>query len=293
VNPLELMRVSKLMLKGERLPITRTPAEADLDFEDVTFTATDDVPLKGWYVPAATTDGGPSPAVVFVHGWLWNRLGNVGGRVPFKDRDVDFLPPTKTLHDAGIGVLLFDLPNHGESGSRFPVDLGCTESHDFVGAVDYLRSRSDVDPDRIGAVGTSMGANAVLIGGPDAQPLKAALLVQPTIPYKFSMRFGKDVLGWLGTASLPMLDLLYAALRAPRPSQIDPGRSARLLTDTQLKYVQGTGDPWGEMEIVQHFVDVSPKALPLVHYPSTGRYEGYRYVTEQADEVASFFKEYL
>lgn len=293
MNPLELMRVTKLMLKGDRLPITRTPAEADLAFEDVSFTATDGVRLEGWFVPAATADGGRSPAVVFVHGWLWNRLGNVGGLVPFPDRDVDFLPPTKALHDAGVSVLLFDLPNHGESGTRFPVDLGCTESHDFVGAVDYLRGRPDVDPDRIGAVGTSMGGNAVLIGGPDAQPLKAALLVQPTIPYKFSARFGKDVLGWLGGVSLPLIDLMYAALRAPRPSRINPGDSARLLTETQLKYVQGTGDPWGEMSIVQQFVDISPKALPLVQYPSTGRYEGYRYVTEQAEDVAAYFKEYL
>ena len=27
MNPLELMRITKLMLKGERLPITRTPAD--------------------------------------------------------------------------------------------------------------------------------------------------------------------------------------------------------------------------------------------------------------------------
>ena len=29
---------------------------------------------------------------MWVHGWLWNRVGNVAGRVPFVDRDVDFLP---------------------------------------------------------------------------------------------------------------------------------------------------------------------------------------------------------
>ena len=60
-----------------------------------------------------------------------------------------------------------------------------------------------------------------------------------------------------------------------------------------MKYVQGTGDPWGAMDIVQDMVDVSPRTLPLVKYPSTGRYEGYRYVSEQADDVAAFFKEYL
>jgi hypothetical protein len=32
-------------------------------------------------------------------------------------------------------------------------------------------------------------------------------------------------------------------LDGPRPSTVDPAESARLLTDTQMKYVQGTGDP--------------------------------------------------
>ena len=59
-----------------------------------------------------------------------------------------------------------------------------------------------------------------------------------------------------------------------------------------IKYVQGTGDPWGSWRS-SRLVDASPKVLPLVKYPSTGRYEGYRYVTEQADDVAAFFQEYL
>ena len=124
-------------------------------------------------------------------------------------------------------------------------------------------------------------------------PIKAMLLVQPTKPYSFSASFAADVMGKIGSSSLPMIDFAYLAARAPRPSTIDPGVYAARLTDTQQKYVQGTGDPWGSMDIVQSFVDRSPKVLPLLKYPSTGRYEGYRYVTEQADDVAAFFTEYL
>ena len=285
-----LLTLTKLMVKGDRQPITRTPAEAGLAFEDVTFTAADGVRLKGWFIPAGTA---PGPVVVWVHGWLWNRMGNVAGRVPFTDRDVDFLPPTKALHDAGFGVLLFDLSNHGESGSRLPLTFGPWEARDFQAAVSYLRTRDDVDPDRIGVIGTSMGGNIALIGAPHVLPIKAMLLVQPTRPYKFSAAFAADVMGKVGSGSLPLVDVAYLAARAPRPSTIDPAESARLLTDTQLKYVQGTGDPWGSMDIVQDFVDASPKVLPLLKYPSTGRYEGYRYVTEQADDVAAFFTDYL
>jgi uncharacterized protein len=287
-----LLELTKLMVVGDRQPLTRTPASADLAYEDVEFTATDGVPLRGWFLPAPPT-AAPAPAVVFVHGWLWNRLGNVAGRVPFTDRDVDFLPPAKALHDAGFGVLLFDLSNHGESGSRYPLTFGPWEARDFCGAVAHLRTRADVDPTRIGAVGTSMGGNIVLLGAPYVQPLKAALLVQPTRPYQFSAGFAADQMGRLGTTSLPLIDRTYVAARAPRPSTIDPADSARRLPETMLKYVQGTGDPWGSMQTVQDFADASPKTLPLVRYPSTGRYEGYRYVTECASEVAAFFVEQL
>ena len=57
--------------------------------------------------------------------------------------------------------------------------------------------------------------------------------------------------------------------------------------------MQGTGDPWGTMSDVEDMVEATPRALPLVRYPSTGRYEGYAYVTEHADEVAGFFAEHI
>ena len=58
------------------------------------------------------------------------------------------------------------------------------------------------------------------------------------------------------------IDWMYAAMRAPRPSKADPAVPARLLTDTMVKYVQGTGDPWGTMQNVQDMVDASPAPSP-------------------------------
>ena len=262
-----LLVLSKLMVVGARLPLTRTPAEAGLAFEDVSFTSTDDVELKGWFVPADDT-GKPAPTVLFVHGWLWNRMGNVAGRVPFTDRDVDFLPPTKTLHDAGFNVLLFDLSNHGESGRRLPMTFGPLEARDYVGAVRYLRTRPDVDGERIGAVGTSMGGNVALIGSVEVLPIKALLAraAHAAVQVLREVLRRRD-----GQARLPQPPAdrpeLSARPRAPRPSTIDPGVYAAQLTDTQQKYVQGTGDPWGTMQIVQDFVDASPNALPAREVP--------------------------
>ena len=283
--------MTKLMLRSHRAPLTRTPAAADLAYEDVAFPAADGVGLKGWFVPA---DPG-APAIVFVHGWMWNRLGNVAGQTPVPDRDVDFLPAVRALHEAGYHVLLFDVRRHGESDAgKGPLTYGPIEARDFVGAVRHLRSRAEVDGERIGAIGTSAGGNIVLYGVPAAQPIRAVLAIQPTRLDDFNANFARTELGRFGPALLKPIDLLYALLRAPRPSEHDPAIPARALDGTVVRYVQGTGDQWGSATVVEEIAAATPHTDgPVVRFPSTERYSGYRYISERVDEVVAFFKQYL
>lgn len=282
----KLSTLTRLMVWGRVLPPTRTPAEVGLAYEDVRFPSSDGVSLRGWFIPAA---GERRPVIVFVHGWLWNRTGNVAGRVPFHDVDVDFLPLTRALHDAGYHVLLFDLAGHGDSEARPPLTYGPHEARDFTGAVGYLRARDDVDPGRIGVVGTSAGGNTAIYGIPQCQPIRALLAVQPTRVPRFNRRFARTEMGPLGPLAARCVDVLYLAMRAPLPSRHDPGAVAPLLGETVVQYVQGTGDPWGEMAVVEEFSRRTPRSLGVIAHPSTGRYEGYRYITERADDVVAFF----
>ena len=232
--------------------------------------------------------------VIFIHGWLWNRTGNVGGQVPVDDKDVDFLPATRALHDAGYHVLLFDVRHHGKSDrGRKPLTYGPLESRDFIAAVNYARARPDVDGERIGALGCSMGGNIAMIGTPECQPIKAILAIQPTKLMVFNTNFMLTEFGRFGPTMLKPVEYIYAAMRAPRPSKHDPGLSARKLDGTIVQYVQGTGDPWGTMDVIDEFAAQTPNALPVVRFPCAGRYEGYRYVNEQVDDVAGFFREHL
>jgi pimeloyl-ACP methyl ester carboxylesterase len=287
-NPLAL---TKLMIWGQRAPLDRSPADVGLGYESVAFLARDGLTVRGWFVPNG--DSAPGPAVVFVHGWLWNRLGNPAGRVPFEDKDVDFLPATRALHDAGYHVLLIDLRNHGESAANPPITYGPYEARDFAGALDYLRRRPDVDPARIGALGCSMGANTILYGTPTAQPVKAILAVQPAILPRFNANFARDMFGPAGPAMVRPVNVLYRVLRRPMPKRHNPAIPARHLGDTIVRYVQGTGDPWGSLADVQEIASATPNALPIVEFESAGRYEGYRYVNEAVDDVAGFFKAHL
>jgi uncharacterized protein len=288
---LKPLTLTKLMLVARRAPLDRTPLSAGMQYEDVEFKSTDGLDIRGWFIPADERPARPAPAIAFVHGWLWNRLGNVEGQVPVPDKSVDFMPAAKALHDAGYGVLLFDLRHHGESDrGRAPLTFGVHEARDFIGAVEYLRSRPDVDNDRIGAIGCSMGGNTIMYGTPECQPVKALLAIQPTRLHVFNTNFARDELGPMGPASLMPVDWMYAVMRLPRPTKHDPAVPARELGDTVVQYVQGTGDPWGRMDVVEEFAAATPNALPLVRFESAGRYEGYRYISERVDDVVGFFR---
>jgi hypothetical protein len=90
------------------------------------------------------------------------------------------------------------------------------------------------------------------------------------------------------------MELVYAVMGTPRPGKHDPAVAARQLGDTVVQYVQGTGDEWGEMGIVEEFSAVTPHtAGPVIKFPSTGRYEGYGYISERVDDVVAFFEQHL
>lgn len=290
-NPFTFARV---MTAGIRQPIDRTPAAVGLEFEDVAFPSTDGVALKGWFVPATKgADAGARPTVIWVHGWPWNRYGNVTGRVPWPDRTVDFLPATKALHDAGFHVLLFDLASHGESGRRFPLTYGVREARDYAGAVAYLRTRADVDGARLGAIGMSAGGSTVLYGTPDVQPIRALLAVQPTKVKVFADNMARSEFGRVGPTLNRGLDLLYWILRAPSPKNHDPAIPARNLGDTVVQYVQGAGDQWGQLDDVENMSRATPNSLGVIAYPSEERYGGYAYIDTHTDDLVAFFTAHL
>jgi pimeloyl-ACP methyl ester carboxylesterase len=100
---------------SHRQPITRTPADYAMKYEDATFTSIDGITLSGWHIPGA------SPTTVIVtHPFPFNRHGfntKHQGPLPLFNTDVDLLKTMKAIHDAGYTVLAFDFRNHGTSGA--------------------------------------------------------------------------------------------------------------------------------------------------------------------------------
>jgi dienelactone hydrolase len=80
------------------------------------------------------------------------------------------------LNDAGFGVLLVDTRGHGGSGGR-AMDFGWHGDADIAAATAYLSTRPDVDPQRIGVVGMSMGGEEAL-GASGQDPLIRAVVAE-------------------------------------------------------------------------------------------------------------------
>lgn len=107
-------------------------------FEEVAFTTSDGLRLQGWYVPSRN-----GAAVISFPG----RKG------PRK--------PARLLARHGYGVLLFDRRGEGDSEGD-PNAFGWRGTRDLKAAVAYLETRADVDPNRIGGVGLSVGGEVML-----------------------------------------------------------------------------------------------------------------------------------
>jgi uncharacterized protein len=82
------------------------------------------------------------------------------------------LEQAAALAERGFSVLLFDQRGHGESDGAQTSFTGA----DVLAALNYLRARSDVDPDRIGAIGLSLGAINIVHGAVHDRGLKAIIL---------------------------------------------------------------------------------------------------------------------
>jgi dipeptidyl aminopeptidase/acylaminoacyl peptidase len=135
---------------------SRTPESVGvIEYQDVSFSSTDGINLRGWYVPP---DNGA--VVILVHG-----LGGNRGQL---------LDDAGILVERGYGVMLFDLRNSGESGGEITT-LGLLEANDVQGAVDFVLAQPGVDTDRIGLLGHSMGGATVILAAAQDQRVRAVV----------------------------------------------------------------------------------------------------------------------
>lgn len=80
----------------------------------------------------------------------------------YGDTQDQMLPIAEFLHQAGFNVLTCNSRARAPSGGEY-VTLGVMEQRDLLSVVDYAAARADVDSNRIGAPGISMGASTAIL----------------------------------------------------------------------------------------------------------------------------------
>lgn len=286
---------ARLMVDPPRRKQWKTPQDEGVAYDNVHFEAQDGVPISAWFIPALETEEGSRPTVIMVHGWTWNRLGLTPedplSRITGAP-GIDLLQPALALHRTGYHVLMLDLRNHGRSGASPTVTFGHDEAKDVLGAIDYVQKIEDVDADRIGLLGYSMGANAVIFACSETEAVKAAIAVQPVRPTPFAHRLAGSLLGPLSGIALDMARRLYYRAGGPLWEVVDPAIVADLVKADTM-YVQGNGDPWGDVQNVRRLCEAGREVNVLEIVPSADRYGGYLYLGEHPDKMLAFFREHL
>lgn len=293
----------RMIISPPRQRLWATPADLGMDYDDVHFPARDGLRLSGWFIPSR--NGGsedpadassPSPTLIIVHGWPWNRLGTTAETLLVDipgSQPVQLIHLTKGLHDIGYNVLMFDLRNHGQSATALPVTFGLREADDVLGALDYLARRPDVNEEQIGAVGFATGANAALFAIPRTDALSAVVAVQPSSPATFTSRYAYDMLGFPGVLALRLARGIYAAFSGLRISAIDPAFAASSSGKTDVLFIQGTGDTWGSIESIRHMANQSPTDSSPLYIETESCFHGYQYIVDNPEILHSFFQEHM
>jgi len=235
------------------------PENYDIAYENVTFSSLDDpsIVLSGWYVPPK--DGVDGATIVYVHGFQAERSW--------------LLSQARYLIDAGYGAILFDLRNHGQSGGTI-TRFGASEWHDVEGAVNYLSTRSEVNLDKLGIMGRSMGGAVIIRAASEMQVFKF-VIAQSTytdLPSLIDQVFPLSS----GLPAFPFASLssFFAEQETGvKMSELDSLARIKTLGDTPVMIIHGTEDEWVPFSHGQALYEAvqGPKVFYAVegapHYP--------------------------
>ena len=165
---LGMITVTKITGWGERLFFwpSRAPFTDPPGVENVTFTS-DGLTIHGWFYKGRGNSK-KRPTIIHSHGNAFN----ISRHAVF----VDFLPPE------GFNVLLFDYRCYGRS-DRGPLNRDGL-IRDTEAAIRYVLTRPDVDPERVGVYGLSLGGTIGLAAAAEDPRVKAVCSVSTFSTWK-------------------------------------------------------------------------------------------------------------
>lgn len=202
-----------------------TPAKLGIAYEEISLHTSDNLTLRGWYIPAAVAT---TKAVILIHGITSNRRAYVeGGQIGM-------------LHPE-FNIVAFDLRNHGQSDGNVTT-FGYYEGLDGLAAFDYAKSRGNTE---VAIIGNSLGAATTIRTAALAPELKGVVddCSYATVQFAFA--------GFTAVTGLPAPMLIAAATVANVDQQLsiditstEPVTQVSRIAPRPLLIIHGAADPY-------------------------------------------------
>jgi uncharacterized protein len=217
--------------------------------ENVSFTTADGLELRGWYVPSRN-----GAAVISFPG----RNGSQ--------------TQARMLARHGYGVLLFDRRGEGESDGE-PNSWGWGGDADVKAAIDYLQDRPDVDDDRLGGIGLSVGGEMLIETAAETDEL-AAVVSDGAGARSFTEEMDYDVSG-VDKVLGPLVSASKTAAIAISANQLPPDNLKDLAGRTRapLLLIAAPNSKHGE-ELNRGYARAAGDAATLWEIPEAGHVGG-------------------
>jgi pimeloyl-ACP methyl ester carboxylesterase len=256
-------------LRTPSTAISLHPEQAGVPgLREISFAAAGDPTIAAWYTPSRNR-----AAVILIHGTEAERS--------------TLLPELRFLAESGFGVLAFDCPGQGASGGK--THWGVAERRAIGAAAAWLTRRDEVDPNRIGALGMSMGAYILTQEAVNDGRLRA--LVLAALPHEIA------AFTWLANGRWGLLSELpaYLALRAGgTPLDMPPKDVIGAISPRPVLIIGGELDPLVPQRMAKLMFAAArdPKELYIV---PAAHHADYAQVApkEYAAHVVDFFRRTL
>lgn len=175
---------------------TETPEDYGMDYQNFLVSTSDDVEIKGWFI------SGTNNATIIIHGGGGGVTKGTSGVIPGGELSFSLLPIAKFLQENGYNTVLFDRRLNGESGNGPFAD----SSKDVFAIVDYIKTKTSLDPNRIGLWGNSAGGWIAIKASGENNHLFKAVVADAPVP-SFAEAGGFFQLTF-GIPSFPIYDMV-------------------------------------------------------------------------------------
>ena len=252
-----------------------TPTDFEMEYEDVTITNSDGMKLAGWFIPSEN-----GAVIIMQHG--------------YKSTRDELLNEAQMMHAHGYGVLVTSVRAHDQSEGEL-ITLGYYEMQDMEAWYQYLISRDDIDPDKIGIIGNSYGGMLAIQYASVNENIKA--VVANCAFSSMSDTVSTSVRHFTGLPDFPFVPLIVFWAENMTGIQMEEIDTTRWIPDISPRPVflmQGGKDTVISPESGQILYDAANEPKELWFDPELGHVG---FDKERAEEyearVSAFFDQYL